>query len=167
MIRLGTRSLGRRIQQSWAKARPPNLRTWSKNDKCRDLKALWIHWDDDWICIRLDAAQLYEGWNAASEKCRDGRCATYPNVSVYHIYFNVPGAVIPSQSGYAAAVEGNFGDYAWHFFLALELRKYPDGYQEPPWLLRSDWTGGLVSGARAELKGSCISLRVRGCWIGC
>ena len=132
------------------------------NDKCRDLKALWVYWDDDWLYIRLDVAQLYEGWSAVSQKCKDGQCATYPNVSAYHIYFNVPGAAISPQSGYAAAVEGSFGDYAWHFVVTFDAGEY-DGYGAP-WFMWPDWSGVAVSGDVGEfavdLKNSAFEMKI-------
>jgi len=132
------------------------------NDKCRDLKALWVYWDDDWLYIRLDVAQLYEGWSIVSRKCKDDQCATYPNVSAYHIYFNVPGAVISPQSGFAAAVEGSFGDYAWHFVVTFDAGKY-DGYGAP-WFMWPDWSGVAVSGDVGEfavdLKNSAFEMKI-------
>jgi hypothetical protein len=132
------------------------------NDKCRDLKALYVYWDDNWIYIRLDVAQLYEGWSKVSQKCKDSQCATYPNVSAYHLYFNVPGAAISPQSGFAAAVEGSFGDYAWHFNVQFDAGKW-DGYGAP-FLQWPDWSGVGVSGSVGEfavdLKNSAFEMKI-------
>ncbi|MEM1523351.1 MAG: hypothetical protein QXU69_09995, partial [Thermofilaceae archaeon] len=75
------------------------------NDKCRDLKAIYFYADEDWIYIRLDVNELYEGWCVPSQKYHEERPVAYPypNVSAYHIYLRVPGAVISPQSSAAGA----------------------------------------------------------------
>lgn len=134
------------------------------NDKCRDLKALYIYADENWIYVRIDVNQLYEGWCRPSQKFHQGRPVAwpYPNVSAYHIYFRVPGAVIPAQSSAAGATDTDFGDLGWHFNVYIEATCY-DGYGSP-WLQWPDWSGvgvtGDVGSFAVDLERSAFELRI-------
>ncbi|MEM0267381.1 MAG: hypothetical protein QXV98_02065, partial [Thermofilaceae archaeon] len=136
------------------------------NDKCRDLKAIYFYADEDWIYIRLDVNELYEGWCVPSQKYHEERPVAYPypNVSAYHIYFRVPGAVISPQSSAAGASDTSFGDYAWHFNVQFDAACYPDGTYAAPFLQWPDWSGVSVSGDvgsfAVDLKRSAFEMRI-------
>lgn len=116
------------------------------NDKCRDLKTIYFYADENYIYVRLDVTQLYPEWCLVSQKCIGDQCATYTNVSQYHIYFHVPDSKVASQSGAAAAAEMSFGNYAWHFNVQFDAGCSTDGTYGSPWLQWADWSGTSVSG---------------------
>lgn len=126
-------------------AEPPDMV--DANDKCRDLKAVYFYADEDYIYIRLDVNELYPQWCLVSQKCVGDQCGTYPNVSVYHIYFHVPDSKISPQSSAAAAAEMSFGTYAWHFNIQFDAGcATVGGPYASPFLQWPDWSGVSVSG---------------------
>jgi cellulose 1,4-beta-cellobiosidase len=130
-------------------AEPINNATQIKlNDECRDLKALYIYNEPDWICIRLDIAGLYPGFNAVSEHPELNASnpsqiigyLSYPNVSAYQIYFTVPGSSM-QQTGAAWANDLDFVDATpdyWSFSVQF------DGYGTP-FLQFADWSTAPVT----------------------
>ncbi|MEM2091749.1 MAG: hypothetical protein QXR59_00480, partial [Candidatus Bathyarchaeia archaeon] len=98
-------------------AEPPEMV--EANDKCRDLKALYITCDKNWIYIRLDVARLYSGWSEVSGKMVNDTLIFYSNVSCYHMYFDaVPGG----QSSSAQATDMD-SRVRWTYFVARDAEK--------------------------------------------
>jgi len=74
----------------------------TKNDMCRDLKALYFVSTNDTIYVRLDVAGLYPGWNNQTDfklKTPWGADVKYNNVSMWVINFDF------ASGGYPYAAE--------------------------------------------------------------
>lgn len=128
------------------------------NDKCRDLKALYVWGDQEWIYIRLDVAELYSGWSTVSVKfAPDEMPVVYSNVSFYHIYFDVASG---GQGDSASASDVSFGDYAWEFNLQFDAGWDGTGYTKP-YLQFSDWTGVSINDFAVDVSRSAFEMRIQ------
>lgn len=129
------------------------------NDKCRDLKALYIWCDDEWIYIRLDVAELYEGWSIVSTKItEDNEQVTYPNVSAYHLYFDlIPGG--QRDSAAASDVDFSKNGYEWEFNIQFDAGLYGENYGKP-FMQFPDWSTATIEDFGVDLARSAFEIRV-------
>jgi len=142
-------------------AEPPEVV--EANDKCRDLKALYITCDKNWIYIRLDVARLYSGWSEVSGKMVDDTLIFYSNVSCYHMYFDaVPGG----QSSSAQATDMDFaeGDFLWDFNIQFDAAWDGITYSRP-FLQFPDWSGVSVEDFAVDLGNSAFEMRLNRTFI--
>lgn len=128
------------------------------NDRCRDLKALYVATDEQWIYIRLDVAELYSGWSTLSEKATDSVVLKYPNVSTYHIYFDVmPGG--QKDAAVAADIDFQKYGYEWEFHLQFDAAWDGATYYKP-FLQFSDWSSITVEDFAVDLSRSAFEIRL-------
>lgn len=142
-------------------AEPPEMV--EANDKCRDLKALYIACDKNWIYIRLDVARLYTGWSELSGKMVDGTLIFYSNVSCYHIYFD---AAPEGQSSSAQATDMDFaeGGFLWDFNIQFDAAWDGVTYSRP-FLQFPDWSGVSVEDFAVDLDNSAFEMRLNRTFI--
>jgi len=137
------------------------------NDKCRDLKALYVYTGDaSWIYLRIDVNALYAGFNTATTKyCpgQPGGCANdgahapvavgpYANIAAYQLYVD---CVSGGQADAAGAADVEFGteNQAWDFNVQW------DGSGNP-WLQYSDWSGEGVTDWAVGIAAGTYEMRL-------
>jgi hypothetical protein len=130
------------------------------NDKCRDLKALYIWCDEEWVYIRLDVAELYEGWSLVSTKATgEGEQVTYPNVSAYHIYFDLTPGVGQKDSAAASDVDFQKNGYEWEFNIQFDAGLYGENYGKP-FMQFPDWSIVTIEDFDVDLARSAFETRI-------